>query len=384
MKKLLLGLILILLIPYNVQAITTNDQFNDLQQEQQLESLYQYITQIKSKYEIMEDMSPKEYIENYMKTGNGNISIKNLLKSLFSYMVREIASSMKMMLSVIIITIVCALLKNLEDAFNNENITNIAYFACYYLIIIIILKNFNICVKLVIETVKSMSDFMLIIIPIMLSLLASAGGFVEASMMDSIIIVLININSRLFLNIIIPLILIGIVLKFVNNISSNYKINNFTKFVGQLALWGEGIIMTVFVGVISIKKFTSMTIDSVSAKTVKYAVDNFVPIVGKYLSDAISTVAGYSILLKNAVGTLGIIIIIFIVIIPILKIFIIAFLYKLTVALIEPVSNNHIINCINDVGGSLIILGSVLICVSLMFFITLSIISTCGIGVVGG
>lgn len=384
MKKLLLGLILILLIPYNVQAITTNDQFNDLQQEQQLESLYQYITQIKSKYEIMEDMSPKEYIENYMKTGNGNISIKNLLKSLFSYMIREIASSMKMMLSVIIIAIVCALLKNLEDAFNNENITNIAYFACYYLIIIIILKNFNICVKLVIETVKSMSDFMLIIIPIMLSLLASAGGFVEASMMDSIIIVLININSRLFLNIIIPLILIGIVLKFVNNISSNYKINNFTKFVGQLALWGEGIIMTVFVGVISIKKFTSMTIDSVSAKTVKYAVDNFVPIVGKYLSDAISTVAGYSILLKNAVGTLGIIIIIFIVIIPILKIFIIAFLYKLTVALIEPVSNNHIINCINDVGGSLIILGSVLICVSLMFFITLSIISTCGIGVVGG
>lgn len=52
--------------------------------------------------------------------------------------------------------------------------------------------------------------------------------------------------------------------------------------------------MTAFVGIMTVRGITSKSIDEVTAKTAKFAVDNFVPVVGKSLSDAVATVAGYS------------------------------------------------------------------------------------------
>ena len=106
------------------------------------------------------------------------------------------------------------------------------------------------------------------------------------------------------------------VLQFVNNISSDYKISNLTKLLKQIAIWVQGIVMTVFIGVITLRSIAAKTIDQVTIKTAKFAVDNFVPVVGKCLSDAISTVAGYSLLLKNAISGLGLVIILVIVIFP--------------------------------------------------------------------
>jgi stage III sporulation protein AE len=119
-------------------------------------------------------------------------------------------------------------------------------------------------------------------------------------------------------------------------------------------------------------------------KTAKYAVDNFIPIVGKCLSDAISTVAGYSILLKNAVGSLGLVVLILIIIFPIIKILIMAVMYKLVAALIEPVSDGRLVNCLSSAGDSIILIMSCLICVSIMFFIMISIIAGAGKVLIGG
>lgn len=104
---------------------------------------------------------------------------------------------------------------------------------------------------------------------------------------------------------------------------------------------------------------------------------------GKAISDAIATVAGYSILLKNAVSSLGLIIVIAIVLVPIIKIFIMATLYRLTAAIIEPISDNRIVSAISSVGDSLILIMSCVIVVSILFFVMISIIASAGKLIIG-
>ena len=229
-----------------------------------------------------------------------------------------------------------------------------------------------------------MSDFMLALLPILIMLLASIGGITEAAVMDPIIIGTINIGAKIFANVIIPLISMSFVLQFVNNITEEYKIDKLTKLLNQIALWGQGILMTVFIGVMTVRGISSKTLDQVVAKTAKYAVDNFVPIVGKCLSDAVATVAGYSLLLKNALSSVGLVILILIMILPVLKILVTAILYKLTAALIEPIGDKRLVNCIGSAGDSLILITSCLICVSVMFFIMISIVAAAGKIAVGG
>lgn len=385
MKKWIIILLtvfaMVFITTFNVQASPTAEQFD---KNREVEQLYEYITNMKSEHELLKDMDIKSYVGNYMKRGEGNFSIKKFTKAITSFLLRETALSLKLMSILIVIAIICALITNLEKAFSNENLSNIAYFACYSLIIIIMAKSFYIGVDLARETINKMSDFMLALLPILIMLLATIGGITEAAVMDPIIIGTINITAKIFANIIIPLISMTFVLQFVNSITEEYKIDKLTKLLNQIALWGQGILMTVFIGIMTVRGISSKTIDQVVAKTAKYAVDNFVPIVGKCLSDAVSTVAGYSLLLKNALSSVGLVIIILIMILPVLKILITALLYKLTAAVIEPIGDKRLVNCIASAGDSLILITSCLICVSVMFFIMISIVAAAGKIAIGG
>jgi stage III sporulation protein AE len=388
MKKIVLILLMVFITSFNVQAMETiNVSDNSIQgkaESQQIETFYQYISNMKTKYELLKDVDPQTFISDFVKTGNGNISSKNLINALAIYAVKEVAASLKLLALLIVIALICALLTNLQKAFSGEGLSNIAYFACYSLLIIIMAKSFYVGVDLARSTIKEMTDFMTALIPILIMLIASVGGFVEATVMDPIIISAITISAKLFMDIIIPIICMTFVLQFVNNLSEEYKINKLTKLLSQVALWGQGIIMTVFIGIITIRGITAKTIDQVTAKTAKFAVDNFVPIVGKSLSDAVATVAGYSILLKNAMSSLGLIVIIAIMLFPVIKLLIMSLLYKLTAALIEPISDSRLVNCITSAGDSLILIMACLICVSVMFFIMIAIIASAGKAIMGG
>lgn len=382
MKKIFLILLIILLLPINVQA--SGDGNVKGEEAAQVENLYNYIVNMKTKNEIMKDLGPKDFVNEFMNTGDSKFSIKALSKAVIAYGFKELYAVLKSLAILIIIAIICALLNNLQRSFSKEDLANIAYFACYALIIVIVTKSFYDAVELAKNTINQISDFMTALIPVLMMLLASVGGFTEAAVMDPIIIAAININARIYVTVIIPLIFMGFVLQFVNSLSDQFKIDKLTKLLNQIAIWSQGIIMTIFIGIVSIRGITSKTIDQVTIKTAKYAVDNFIPVVGKCLSDAISTVAGYSLLLKNAISALGLVIILMIVLFPIIKLLLMSFMYKLTGAIIEPISDSKIVSSITSVGTSLTLVMSCVISMSVMFFIMVSIIASAGKMAVGG
>ena len=285
--------------------------------------------------------------------------------------------------TVIIIAVICALIQNLQTAFSHQTLSNVAFYACYALLIIILSKTFLIGIDIAKETINELNNFLLVLIPVLSTLLLSAGGVSQVATLDPIIILLTNIGPTFYLNILIPIILLGFMLQFANNISNNFKISNLIKHTNQIVLWAQGIFITFFISMLTIRGFTAESLDIVTAKTAKFAVDNFVPIVGKAISEAIATVAGYSILLKNAVSSLGLIIVIAIVLVPIIKIFIMATMYRLTAAIIEPISDNRIVSAISSVGDSLILIMSCVIVVSVLFFVMISIIASAGKLIIG-
>lgn len=388
MKKLIIILLMFLLIPLNVQAYTSDSAIDsnpvmDKEQTEQVEELYNYITNMKTKYEILNDIDVKTYVKEYIKSGDGKLSPKNVFNALLMYGFKEVVACGKLMSMIIIICIICALISNLENAFSNGNLSNIAYFACYAVLIILISRTFYIGVSMARDTIKDMTDFMAALMPVLLMLLATVGGFTQAAFMDPLIIGVTNISARIFADLIIPLVSISFVLQFVNNISEEYKVDKLAKLLNKTILWAQGIIMTIFIGIVTIRSMTTATIDAVAEKTMKFAVDSFIPIVGKSLSDAISTVAGYSLLLKNALSSIGLIILVIIIILPLIKILMMAFIYKLTAALIEPISDSRLVKCISSAGDSLILIMASVISVSVMFFIMVAIVAAAGKSIIG-
>jgi len=376
MKKIIVLIILftIILCPRVVQASQNNINTDS----QEVGQLYDYITTMKTKYELLKDLDIKNYVEDIMKSGDGKFSFKKLSEAIMGYAFRDVIADIKLMTMLLIICVMCALLTNLQRAFSSEKLSSIAYFACYSLIIIIIAKSFYIGANEVKDAVKGISDFMVALMPVLLVLLATSGGAAQAAVLDPVIMVTITITSSIFIDVIIPLIILSFVLQFVNNISEDYKIDKLAKLLKQCVLWIQGFSMTIFIGIVTIRGISSKAIDEVTAKTAKFAVDNFVPVVGKALSDAISTVVGYSALLKSAISSVGLIILVAVVAFPIIKVLILAFVHKLTAAIVQPISDKRVVNAINEAGDALILLAASLISVSVMFFIIIAIIAASG------
>ena len=392
MKKI--WILLIFIIFFNTlsckadEVLTEDKILEEYTQEESinsnLNSLYTYIDNMKSDVELINDLNPKEYIKSYIKNGEGNVSFSLILKSVVSLIFKEVKTVLKLSLSIIVIAILCSLLKNIQDALSSDSVSNIAFYACYLVLILILSKSFLVSISIAKDVIYGISAFMNGILPILVSIIALSGGVTEVATLDPIILVAVLIIPKIYVNIIIPLILISFVLEFANNLSEEHKINNLCKTIKQITLWLQGGIITIFIATLTIRGITSSTIDAVALKTTKFAVDNFIPIVGKAFSDAISSVVGYSLIIKNAISSIGLLILVLIILYPIIKIVLISFIYKMSAALTEPISDKRITSSIEGAGNAMVLLLSCILSVSLMFFVLFAIIASAGKFIVGG
>ena len=363
----------------NNYNVISNDEING-----DLEGLYDYISTMKSDFELINDLDPVSYIKNYITTGKGNLSFSKICDAVISLLFKEVKTVLSMCIIIVVIGIICSLIKNLQSAFSSESISEIAFYACYALMIIVLTRTFIISLDLAKDIITQISGFMSKLLPILVVMLGVAGGFTESATMDPIVLGTTIIIPKIYLNIILPLILITFVLQFTNNISTEPKISNLCSLVKSSVLWIQGLILTVYIGLLTVRGITASTIDAVTLKTAKFTIDNFIPIVGKTFSDAIASVAGYSLIIKNAIGSVGLLVLILIILYPIIKIFLSSIILKISSSLLEPIADKRITKAVFSAGDSLILILSSVLCVSLMFFVLIAMMVSAGKFVIGG
>ncbi len=329
----------------------------------------------------IEDYIPKINIREYIMDiirGNNKVRVTMIVEGFGKILFKEVLANWKLLVEIIVLSAICAVLKNLHSAFQDDAVGHMSYNVCYLVIISITIKSFIIAINIGRETIDLMVSFMQALMPVLLTMLVAVGGITTSAFFSPVILGAVAFTGTLIKNIIMPLILFSAVLAIVNNLSSKIQIGKMSGLIKQAAGLMLGFILTVFVGVISIQGVTAATIDGVTIRTTKFAVDKFVPIVGSFLSDAIDTVVGCSLLVKNAIGSMGLIFILLLCMVPMIKILALIIIYKLSAALIEPISDDGLVDCLNSMGNSLVFLFAAVVSVAIMFFITIGVIVATG------
>ena len=172
------------------------------------------------------------------------------------------------------------------------------------------MTNFVQILDMVKDSIQNLVNFMNTLIPIVITLMLTTGNIASANLMQPILIFVITFMGNFITGIIIPLVLISTSLGIISKISDKIQIDKLSKFFKNSVIWVLGVILTIFVGLVSVEGSLSSSVDGITAKTAKAAVSSFIPVVGKILGDAVDTVIGCSSILKNATGIIGIIIIV--------------------------------------------------------------------------
>ncbi|MEC1523040.1 stage III sporulation protein AE [Neobacillus niacini] len=342
-----------------------------------LTELKQYWEDIQTKYGGFLPESQKGSLYDFVK-GDKQFSFKEWTQGIIKFLFHEFVVNGKLLGSLILLTIFSMFLQSMQNAFESSTVSKVAYSIVYMVLVIIALNSFHIVIQYTNEAIGSMISFVLALIPLLLALIASSGGIISAAFFHPVILFLMNISGMFMQFVILPLLFLATLLSIVSTMSDQYKVTQLAQLLRNWSIGLMGLFLTVFLGVISVQGASTAITDGVAIRTAKFVTGNFIPVIGRIFTDAADTVVSASGLLKNSVGIAGVAILLIIVAFPAFKILMIAFIYKFAAAILQPLGGGPVIKCLDIISKSVIYVFAALGIVSLMFFLSITVIVAAG------
>lgn len=299
--------------------------------------------------DIFDDMNLSEVLEEAVK---GKVDNARIMKGTLKIFGNEITDCITLLCSIIVIVIINSILNCVTDGLENKSVGKVAYYVQFILIVTVMVGNFSKIISSVKDSVNNMVAFTNMLIPILIALVITTGNITTATIIQPIIIFITTLIGNFINYIAIPILLVSTALGIISKISDKVQVDKLAKKLMSGTTWIIGIILTIFVTVISIDSSLTGSVDAVTSKTSKAVVSSLVPVVGKILGDAVDSVIGCSNILKNALGTLGVIIIIGIGLVPIVKLLLLMAAYHITAAVCEPIADSKIVKLLEQMGNT--------------------------------
>ncbi|WP_407071828.1 stage III sporulation protein AE [Pueribacillus theae] len=305
--------------------------------------------------------------------GDKSFSFQQWLIGALKFLFHELVANGKLLGSLILLAVFAAILQTIQNAFEFHAVSKVAYSITYMVLIILALNSFHVAINYTEEAIQSMMSFMVALIPLLLALLASLGNFSSVAFFHPVIVFLINTSSLLIVKIVLPLLFLSAILHVVSSLTDHYKVTKLANLLRNIALGGLGIFFALFLGVISIQGASSAIADGVTIRTAKFLAGNFIPVVGRMFTDATDTVLSASLLLKNTIGLAGVAILLLLAFFPAVKVLALALIFHIAGAVLQPLGGGPIVESLDVIGKSVLFIFVSLGVVSLMFFLTITI-----------
>lgn len=305
---------------------------------------------------------------------SGKLDSSMILNIVFKLLGENIKEALVTIGSVMVIVIIHSILKAISENLGNENVSKIAYYIEYILIVALIMTNFSNIITDMKLALQNLTSFANTLIPLMITLMITTGNVISSGMLEPILLLIITFISNFMTNILIPIVLVSTALGIISKISDQAQVGKLSKFLNSSMVWILGTVLTLFVSFTSIQGGLTSSIDGVTAKAAKTAISSVVPVVGSILGDAVNTIMGCSNIIKNAVGVVGIIVIIAICIKPILQLAILSITYYLGSALCEPIADEKVIGIMEQMGGTFKMFLAVMCAMTVLLIIGIAIV----------
>ncbi len=284
-------------------------------------------------------------------------------------------------ITIIVICLLKNMLGNLTGGLAGGSTTEVVHIVCYCAVIIVLITGISSVIATVTQTIALLVEFSRAIFPVLLTLLSMLGGATTVATYTPLMAVLSGLIMKIITVVIVPAFIATIVFSVVGNISKNVKLDKLTKVVKSASTWLIGIVFGLFATFLTVQGITGGVVDKFGFNVAKFALSSYVPVLGGYLSDGFDLLSTSLVLVKNAIGYTGAVILICIVLFPLVKVVIFTLTLRLTSAIVEPIGDTRMSGLLHTVAGNMNLLITALAGVAFLFYILLMLfIGSCNMG----
>lgn len=328
---------------------------------------------------LKKDSFSIEEILNQILKGESLFQKETMSKWFKNIVKAQLQREQKAMFQVVLLVLLAAVFSNFTAVFGDGKTGETSFYITYMLLLALLIKSFG---SMGVELKELLENFILFLKALMpsyfLAVTASSGS-ATAMIFYEAVLFLIYVIQVVFLKGIVPAIYVLALVELVNYLHSEDFLSKMAELLQTLIEWSLKSCMAVVLGMQLIQNMIGPAMDSLKRDIIGKTAAS-IPGIGNAINGVTEVALGTAVIIRNGIGVVGIIILVCIGIRPVIRLALLAFLYKLLAAVVQPVSDKRMTGALSTIGNGYVLFLKVLLCMELLIFITIAILSISFIG----
>lgn len=307
-------------------------------------------------------------------SGDGRPLLSRLAEGMSQALFAEWRENKALLLMIVALAAGFILLKNFSTIFRNSYISEMCFLLVYIELMVLLMKSFLIMNELLSETLQRVVEFMKMLIPVFAMSMVFSNGTGSAAGFYEMTFFIIYLVQWGLLYLLAPMVQIYVVMQFLNYILEGEKFTRMCELLEDGIRFCLKFIVTLVMGINLVQGLIYPAIDRLKTGTWAKAV-GMIPGIGNSANAIGEMLIGTGMVIKNSVGAAAMLVLVVLTAIPLVKLYAMSFLYKLSAAVLEPVTDKRIAGSINGVFKGSVLAGKLMLTSLFLFFITIAMIT---------
>jgi stage III sporulation protein AE len=311
---------------------------------------------------------------NKLVSGEEPFSLSAIGSKLIQSIKGEINAHITTFGRLISIALIAAIFTNLSMAFKYHQVSETGYYVTYLLLFGLLISSFINTSNIATTVIGKVLDFMKALVPAYYMSVAFSSGSVSSYAFYKVALIIITLVDLIIIKVVIPLVNFYLIIVLANNLSKEDMLSKLAGLLEIIIKWTLRSLLAAVIGFQAIQGLIVPVADQVK-RSALFKASSALPGVGNAIGSVAETVIGAGVLLKNAIGVAGLVVIIIICSVPIIQIVVVTLIYKFSSAALQPISDKRVIECISASAKSSQMLLQCVIVEAILFILSITIVA---------
>ena len=303
MKKILIffcALIIFLLVPVSSYSMDySDDEYAKTLSSFDLSSFEKELDG--DTYDMLDELGLLDFSYQSITALSFN-DIVDLLKSLFA---QKAELPVKSGVTILVFILLSALLQSFKSE-ADASVNSIYSTATSILIATVILVKLTSTVSLAAMAISVASNFVYAFIPVFCSIVVASGEITTGFSTNTTLLLLAQGLSFLSSNVFVPIVNCYLALGVTSSLRYELNLDKLLSSLKKIITTCISFICGVFISVLSVKTAVAGRADLLGLRSIRFAINSVVPVIGSSISEGLLSIQAYSSLIKSSVGVVGI------------------------------------------------------------------------------
>lgn len=275
---------------------------------------------------------------------------------------------------ILLLGILAAFISQFTEFFHTHQVSSVSFYFIYLMLSSLLLQIFYYGVDIAEEVIGTIVDLVRLLVPTYIMTVGIASGELTAMAFYKIVLGIIFLVEYGISSLLLPFLYSYTILVLMNGLMEQEKLVHVIDLMKKVIESAVKASIMLVTGFSILQAMLAPVIDNVKVNTVQKILASM-PGIGNIAELTTQTVYGSLVIVKNSVGVAFVVFLLWIALIPLIKLLLLATVVKLAGAIVSIVTDRRFSGCVDRIGDAFLLLFKITLASTVLFMISISVVA---------